>query len=188
MTAQTHPRSVAAPWVTATLAVLFILVALAQAAFADGFAGGHHMWLSWHENVGDLLVVLPLASLIVGLVRRRQADTTAMLASRVTLVVLVVAVIATGHAGGRLARLPHPGRRSHRRARYPPGPDRVPGRAGSISIQQAPAQEGTRVVTSTAATGQLPAPAPLLHPAAWAGSGRGATTAAGSCCSAGSPE
>jgi hypothetical protein len=100
MTAQTHPRSVAAPRVTAALAVLFILVVLAQAAFAGGFAGGHHMWMSWHQNVGDLLVVLPLASLIVGLFRRRQADTTAMLASRVTLVVLVAAVSATGHAGG----------------------------------------------------------------------------------------
>jgi len=63
------------------------------------------MWLSWHENVGDLLVILPLASLIAGLAfRRRQADTTAMMASRVTLVVLVVAVVASGHAGGgRLA-------------------------------------------------------------------------------------
>jgi len=101
MTAQTHPRSVAAPRVTAALAGLFILAVLAQAAFAGGFAGGHHMWLSWHQNAGDLLVVLPLASLIVGLVcRRSQADTTAMLASRVALVVLVVAVAATGHAGG----------------------------------------------------------------------------------------
>jgi hypothetical protein len=101
MTAHTHPRSVAAPRVTAALAGLFVLVVLAQAAFAGGLAGGHHMWLSWHENVGDLLVVLPLASLIAGLAfRRRQADTTAMMASRVTLVVLVVAVVATGHAGG----------------------------------------------------------------------------------------
>jgi hypothetical protein len=101
MPSQTRPRSIAAPRITAALAGLFVLGVLAQAAFAGAFAGGHHMWLNWHQNVGDLLVVLPLASLVTGLAcRRRQADTRAMLATRVALVVLVVAVVVTGHAGG----------------------------------------------------------------------------------------
>ena len=61
------------------------------------------MWLSWHENLGDFLVLPPLASLSVGLaLRRRQPETASMLASRVALLILVIAVVAAGHEGGSL--------------------------------------------------------------------------------------
>lgn len=96
-------EGVAAPRVTAALAGILALGVLIQAAFAGGFLGGHHLWLSWHENLGDVLVLLPLASLVVGLVAcRRQPDTPPMLASRVGLVLLVFGVVATGHAGRSL--------------------------------------------------------------------------------------
>jgi hypothetical protein len=61
------------------------------------------MWLSWHADLGDVLVLPPLASLIVALVvRRPHPDTPAMLASRVALLILVIAIVATGHASGDL--------------------------------------------------------------------------------------
>jgi hypothetical protein len=96
-----QPGGVAAPRLTLVLGLLFILAVLAQGAFAGGFIGGHHQWLTWHQNLGDLLIVLPLASLITGLVaRRRQPDTRAVLIGRVRLLVLIAIVVITGHAGG----------------------------------------------------------------------------------------
>jgi hypothetical protein len=76
---------------------------LVQAAFAGGFLGGHHIWLNWHQRIGDLLVVFPLASLLVALaLRRRQTERSSMLGNRLALVLLVIGVEATGHAGGSL--------------------------------------------------------------------------------------
>jgi hypothetical protein len=95
------PASVAAPRVTAALAVVFLIAVLAQGAFAGGFLSGHHSWLAAHADLGDALILVPLAILIAGLAgRRRRADTRSMLASRVALLVLIVIVIVAGHAGG----------------------------------------------------------------------------------------
>lgn len=45
------------------------------------------MWLSWHQRLGDFIVVIPIVNLIVGvLARRRQAEATLMLLMRVVLV------------------------------------------------------------------------------------------------------
>lgn len=91
-------KGVAAPTATAALAEAVAVGVLAQAAFAGGFLGGYHSWLAWHENVGDYLTLLPLASLLIGLTsRRHQRDATAVLLSRVALVVGVLGVVATGH-------------------------------------------------------------------------------------------
>ena len=96
-------RTVVAPQTTMILAEILGLGILVQAAFAGGFLGGHHMWLNWHQRIGDLLVVFPLASLVVALVlRRRQTESSSMLGIRIALLVLVIAVEATGHAGGSL--------------------------------------------------------------------------------------
>ncbi len=95
------PPGVAAPRVTAALAVLFLIAVLAQGAFAGGFLSGHHSWLAAHSDLGDALILVPAAILIAGLAgRRRSADTRSMLASRVALLVLIVVVIGAGHAGG----------------------------------------------------------------------------------------
>jgi hypothetical protein len=94
---------VTAPRATAALASVLGFGVLAQGAFAGGFLAGHHMWLAWHEDVGDFLIMLPLASLVLGLpLGRRRPEPRTVLALRVALVVLVVAVIATGHAAGAL--------------------------------------------------------------------------------------
>jgi hypothetical protein len=102
---QTRPTpgggGVAAPRTTATLVAIFALGVFAQATFAGAFLGGHESWHSWHENLGNVLVLPPLASLLVGIgARRRQRDTPSMLASRAALVVLVALVIVTGRSGG----------------------------------------------------------------------------------------
>jgi hypothetical protein len=104
VTAQSRSsRGVAAPRTTAALAAIFALGVLAQATVAGAFLGGHDSWHSWHNNLGDVLILPPLASLLVGLtVRHPHRDTRSMLATRVALVVLVLLVIVTGHSGGGL--------------------------------------------------------------------------------------
>jgi hypothetical protein len=92
-------KGVAAPGVTAALAAALALGVLAQATFAGGFLSGHHVWMTWHENLGDFLILPPLASLFVGLVSwRHQRDTTPMLVSRVVLLAAVLALVITGYA------------------------------------------------------------------------------------------
>ena len=99
--AKTPSVEVAAPRLTAGLASLLGFGLLAQGATAGAFVGGHHQWLTWHENLGDALVLVPLVSLLLGLAfRRRRPEPRASLAMRAGLFVLVAAVIATGHAGG----------------------------------------------------------------------------------------
>lgn len=96
-------RRLAAPRITAILAGILALGVVLEATFAGGFLGGHHVWMSWHEGLGNLLVLPPLASLIIGLaLRRRERESASMLASRVALLILVIAVVATGHEGGNL--------------------------------------------------------------------------------------
>jgi hypothetical protein len=96
-------RRIAAPRTTAILAGVLALGVLLEATFAGGFLGGHHMWKSWHEDLGNLLVLPALASLVVGLaLRRREPDSASMLASRVALLILVIAAVAAGHEGGSL--------------------------------------------------------------------------------------
>jgi len=96
-------RRVAAPRTTAILAGLLALGVLVEAALAGGFLGGSHMWKSWHENLGTFLILIPLASLLVGLaLYRRQPEKVSMLANRVVLLILVVTVVVTGNAGGSL--------------------------------------------------------------------------------------
>jgi hypothetical protein len=93
----------AAPRATIVLAYLLVVGVLVEAAFAGGFVGGHHMWKVWHENLGDFLVLFPLANLVVGLaLRRRHPESRSMVATRVVLLLLVVVVVVTGHAGGTL--------------------------------------------------------------------------------------
>lgn len=99
-------RQTAAPRATKVLAEVLGLGVLAQAAFAGGFLGGHHMWLSWHQRLGDFIVVIPIASLIVGLLAcRRKAEATSMLVIRVVLIALAIGTEAAGHAGGTLLAL-----------------------------------------------------------------------------------
>ena len=103
---RTETTAVAAPLTTTALAGLVALGVLLQGAFAGGFLSGHHVWRGAHETLGDLLIVLPLASLVVGLIAaRRQPETKSVLASRVGLLVLLVLVITTGHAGRGLLAL-----------------------------------------------------------------------------------
>jgi hypothetical protein len=99
-------RQVAAPRTTTILAEILGLGVLAQAAFAGGFLGGHHMWLSWHQRLGDFIVIIPIANLIVGLVARRgQPEAGSALFIRVALVALVIGTEAAGHAAGSLLAL-----------------------------------------------------------------------------------
>ncbi|HZD67397.1 MAG TPA: hypothetical protein VFA45_00305 [Actinomycetes bacterium] len=92
-------RGVAAPRVTTVLAAALALGVLAQATFAGEFLSGQRVWLTWHENLGDFLLLVPLASLFVGLVsRRHQRDTTPILVSRVVLLAAVLTLVITGHA------------------------------------------------------------------------------------------
>jgi hypothetical protein len=85
------------------LACILAIGILVEATFAGGFLGGPHMWKDWHANLGDLLPLPPLASLVAGLaLRRRQPEGVTMLATRVVLLILVVAVVVTGHEGGTL--------------------------------------------------------------------------------------
>ena len=96
-------RRVAAPRTTAILAELLARGVLVEAALAGGFLGGSHPWKSWHENLGTFLILVPLASLFVGLaLYRRQPEDVLMLANRVVLLLLVVTVVVTGNAGGNL--------------------------------------------------------------------------------------
>ena len=96
-------RRVAAPGTTAILAGLLALGVLVEAALAGGFLGGHRLWKSWHENLGTFLILIPVASLLVGLaLYRRQPENVLMLASRVVLLLLAVSVVVTGNAGGAL--------------------------------------------------------------------------------------
>lgn len=92
----------AAPRATAALAAVLGIGLLAQGAFAGALVGTqHHQWLTWHKDLGDFLLLVPLASLFVGLaLQRHRPEPNAALARRAGLFVLVVAVIATGHAGG----------------------------------------------------------------------------------------
>jgi len=96
------PR-VTAPRITMILAGLLALGVLLEGAFAGGFLGGSQVWRSWHENVGTVLILIPLASLLVGLaLQRRQPEDALMLASRLALLILVIAVVVTGNVGGSL--------------------------------------------------------------------------------------
>lgn len=101
-TPRSAPR-IAAPRVTRILAEILALGVLAQAMFAGGFLGGHHQWLAWHQHLGDLIVIIPVAILAVGLVRRRRHfEAASVLATRFLLVIFVVGAEATGHAAGSL--------------------------------------------------------------------------------------
>lgn len=99
-------RPTAMPRATTVLAAILGLGLLAQAAFAGGFLGGHHIWLNWHQRLGDILVIIPVASLILGLLaRRRHPEPRFVLAARIALVALVIGTEATGHAAGSLLAL-----------------------------------------------------------------------------------
>lgn len=94
-------RRVAAPRITAALVGMLALGIFLEATFAGAFLGGHPRWMSSHENLGNFLVLPPLGSLVVGLaLRRRQPEPASMLASRVALLILVIAVVSTGHEHG----------------------------------------------------------------------------------------
>ena len=99
-------RRVAAPKTTKVLAEILCLGVLAQAAFAGAFLGGHHPWLTWHQRLGDFVVIVPIANLIVGMAGRRHLpEPGSMLATRVVLLALVIGTEAAGHAGGSLLAL-----------------------------------------------------------------------------------
>ena len=99
-------RRTAAPRATKVVAEILGLGVLAQAVFAGGFLGGHHLWHSWHQRLGDFIVVVPIVNLIVGLVaRRRQTESTSMLLIRIVLVALLIGTEAAGHAAGSLLAL-----------------------------------------------------------------------------------
>lgn len=96
-------QPVTAPRTTIILAAALALGILLQAGFAGGFLGGHHMWLPWHQRLGDLLFLLPLASLAIALARRpSRYEAPPILASRAATLALMIAADATGHAGGSL--------------------------------------------------------------------------------------
>lgn len=96
-------RAIAAPRLTAILGLILAVGVLAQGLLAAEFMRGSHHWFAWHEALGNALIVPPLISLIAALVLvRRQRDTPSALATRVFLLLLVAAVIITGHAGGGL--------------------------------------------------------------------------------------
>lgn len=91
----------AAPRITSILAGMLGLGIVLQATFAGGFIGGRQTWLHWHQRVGDLLLLLPLVSLVIALaLRRHHPERAEFVAVRVALVLLVVLVELTGHAGG----------------------------------------------------------------------------------------
>lgn len=97
------PRAIAAPRVTAINGLVLAALVVVQGLLAGGFLGGEHQWYAWHEVLGTVLVVPPLVSLVVALVLiRRQREAPSALATRVFLLVLVVAVIVTGHFGRSL--------------------------------------------------------------------------------------
>lgn len=94
----------AAPRATKLLAEILGLGVLAQAGVRGRVLGGPpHMWLSWHQRLGDFIVVIPIVSLIVGLAaRRHQPEMTSMLLLRIVLIALVIGTEAAGHAAGSL--------------------------------------------------------------------------------------
>ena len=92
---------VAAPRVTTILAVALGIGLFTQGVLAGGIAGGHHSWVSAHQDLGDFLIVLPLSNLVLGLLAgRRSSESRSALALRAMILASVVAVIVTGHAGG----------------------------------------------------------------------------------------
>ncbi|MEU3984466.1 hypothetical protein AB0F77_31055 [Streptomyces sp. NPDC026672] len=96
-------RTIAAPRLTAVLGLVLAVGVLAQGLSAGAFMQGDRQWHAWHEALGNALVLPPLISLVVALVLLpRQRDTPSALATRIVLLVLVIAVIATGHAGRSL--------------------------------------------------------------------------------------
>ncbi|HEX7660991.1 MAG TPA: hypothetical protein VF444_16090 [Pseudonocardiaceae bacterium] len=102
----TSPRTVAAPRLTAVLGLILAVGVLAQGLLAGAFMQGDHQWLSWHEALGTSLILPPLISVIAALVLlRRQPDSPSALLTRIFLLVLVIVVILTGHAGRSLLAL-----------------------------------------------------------------------------------
>lgn len=100
MNTASNPRTVAAPRLTAILGLALAVGVVAQGLLAGAFLHGNHAWLSWHETLGTLLVLPPLASLLIALVLlRRQPDPPSTLLTRAFLFALVITVIITGHAG-----------------------------------------------------------------------------------------
>ena len=66
-------------------------------------------WAGKQVDGNFLLILIPLASLLVGLaLYRRQPEDVLMLANRVVLLILVVTVVVTGNAGGSLLAVPIP--------------------------------------------------------------------------------
>lgn len=60
MTRHENPSvDLAAPRATAALAALLGIGLLAQGAFAGAFVGGRHQWLTWHEHLGEYLLLVP---------------------------------------------------------------------------------------------------------------------------------
>lgn len=97
------PRTVTAPRLTAILGLVLAVGVLVQGLSAAGFLAGGHAWHTWHEALGNALLLPPLVSLVAAIVLRRRApEAASALATRVFLLVLVAAVIVTGHAGGGL--------------------------------------------------------------------------------------
>jgi hypothetical protein len=97
------PRAIAAPRVTAMTGLVLAVLVVVQGLLAGGFLGGDHRWYAWHEILGTVLVLPPLVSLVAALVLvRREREARSALATRVFLLVLVVAVILTGHFGRSL--------------------------------------------------------------------------------------
>ena len=96
-------RGIAAPRTTAILGLILAAGVLVQGLFAGGFMERGHGWHAWHEALGNALVLPPLVSLLVALLLlRRQPDPPSALVTRVFLLVLVIGVILTGHAGTHL--------------------------------------------------------------------------------------
>jgi len=93
-------RRVAAPRLTALTGLTLAVGVLVQGLLAGGFLQGERSWLGGHEVLGTLLVLPPLVSLVAALgLRRREPDSPAVLITRVFLLVLVVTVLVSGHAG-----------------------------------------------------------------------------------------
>jgi len=93
-------RTIAAPRFTAVLGLVLAVGVLSQGLFAGAFLQGDHSRLSWHETLGTLLVLPPLASLVAALaLHRRHPDPPSTLVTRAFLLALVITTIITGHAG-----------------------------------------------------------------------------------------